>query len=266
MHNSRKIDSVLSSNTSGRSYSATTPALTVRIRSDSIIVSNLCAMVKIVRCEKCFFNTSLTAALVSESKAAVASSKSRMGDGFNIARAKQMSCCVPREKLAPKSSTLVASPSLLLASTGPNKHLCKMSRRTSSVCWLNGSRLVRRVPPNMTGSWGMIAILLRSVCNFTWEQSISFTSILPADTSANRYSAIIKDAGKDYRGVTDKRIELRERERERENKEIVGVRENSSPAGYSFQITGVEKPNNTFVETHIYQHQYAQRHQFSRQV
>ena len=43
------------------------------------------------------FNTSFAAAFVSESKAAVARSNRRTKDGFNIARANQISCWVSRE-------------------------------------------------------------------------------------------------------------------------------------------------------------------------
>jgi len=65
-------------------------------------------------------------------------------------------------------------------------------KRIWSEYSLNGSKLVRNVPENNTGSWGMMEILDRKLCNPNSCISIPSIMILPS-LKANLNKAKIKD-------------------------------------------------------------------------
>lgn len=85
----------------------TRPASSNRIRSQSIIVFNLCAMMSMVQdwnsCRIVFW----IRASVLTSTAAVASSRTRTFDLRSNALARLMSCLCPTLKLSPPSETLI---------------------------------------------------------------------------------------------------------------------------------------------------------------
>ena len=69
----------------------------------------------------------------------------------------------------------------------------RTSQRATSGCSSNGSRLVRMVPANMNGSWGIIAILERSRCRPSVETSTPSMETVPDAGSTMRNNATNRD-------------------------------------------------------------------------
>ncbi len=67
------------------------------------------------------------------------------------------------------------------------------SRSSSSVCSSKASRLLRTVPENRTGSWGMIARRDRKALSFIFETSRPSMWMLPCRASRNRNSARVNE-------------------------------------------------------------------------
>mmetsp|Transcript_8580 Transcript_8580/g.14774 ORF Transcript_8580/g.14774 Transcript_8580/m.14774 type:complete len:275 (-) Transcript_8580:974-1798(-) len=141
----------------GESNSATLPASITRMRSDSMIVSSRCAIVRIVDRANSSLITFWIMLSVSKSMAAVASSRHRMRELFRMALARQNNCLCPREKLAPESSTIVSNWSGSLAMLSFRWAFSSDRHSSSSDFSPKGSRFDLTVPLNMTGSCGRMA-------------------------------------------------------------------------------------------------------------
>ena len=109
----KKAESLLARSLVGESASTRFPSERTTIRSLSMMVLSLCAMVMIVQCRNSFRIVAWIRSSVSKSIAAVASSKTITLLCLRHARAKQRSCLWPTERLSP--------PSLIGCSRPPGK-------------------------------------------------------------------------------------------------------------------------------------------------
>mmetsp|Transcript_6058 Transcript_6058/g.27151 ORF Transcript_6058/g.27151 Transcript_6058/m.27151 type:complete len:320 (+) Transcript_6058:842-1801(+) len=177
------------SRSAGSPNSAMVPLSRNATLSESMMVFSLCAMVRTVQSANASRTVRWMSASLSMSTLAVASSIMSTLLLRSRARPMHRSCLWPSEKLAPLSTTsmsifLAASSTMLLRPT-----LARTSQRATSGCSSNGSRLVRMVPANMNGSWGIIAILERSRCSPSVLASTPSMAIVPDAGSTTRKSA-----------------------------------------------------------------------------
>lgn len=84
---------------------------------------------------------------------------------------------------------LAASGIGVLSAEGMRWTLCNACLSCTSENSSNGSRLVRIVPENRTGSWGMIERRVRRSCSLIFEMSTPSIIILPARACKNRNNA-----------------------------------------------------------------------------
>jgi hypothetical protein len=91
---------------------------------------------------------------------------------LRIARERQKSCCCPSEKFEPLAATAASNLPARPSTVSAMWHSRNASQSWRSVCTVNGSKLERMVPLNMTGSCGMIAMRRRSSVRFRMLVSI----------------------------------------------------------------------------------------------
>jgi hypothetical protein len=110
-----------------------------------------------------------------------------------MARARHWSWRYPTLKLVLPSDTLWLSPAGSSSTTCLNSTSARAAHSAASVHWSNGSRLVRRVPVNSTGSCGMMEILDRR----SWSPiRMVFTPsmcIRPHNGSTKRNKAVMRE-------------------------------------------------------------------------
>uniref|UniRef100_A0A7C9CNJ3 Uncharacterized protein n=1 Tax=Opuntia streptacantha TaxID=393608 RepID=A0A7C9CNJ3_OPUST len=121
------------------------------MRSQSIIVFNLWAIMSIVHDLNSSRIVFWIRASVLTSTAAVASSRTRILDLRRRARARLSSCRCPTLKFSPASETSVSNPNGFLLTTSFKWALSRASHKSASLCSLKGSRLNLIVPENKTG-------------------------------------------------------------------------------------------------------------------
>mmetsp|Transcript_694 Transcript_694/g.1170 ORF Transcript_694/g.1170 Transcript_694/m.1170 type:complete len:236 (-) Transcript_694:952-1659(-) len=159
-----KIEEGVSRRMDGRSNSATCPSDKTRTRSASMMVFNLCAIMRRVDVLHSVRRVVCTRASVSTSTDAVASSKTRTLDWRSRARARQSSCLCPTLKFSPPSATVLSSLSGICCTADFRCACSNTCQRSASLYVPKGSKLERMVPLNNTGSCGMILSLDRRSC------------------------------------------------------------------------------------------------------
>ena len=141
-----------SSSSFGDPHRATVRLSNTMIRSKFANVSRRCAMDWMVACFQCCLIVCSIKRFVSISSELLASSKMRIFELRSSALVKQMICRCPAERISPYFETGAPSPS---SNADTNCLRCDLSN-ASNNCGLenysNGSRFIRTVPLNITGS------------------------------------------------------------------------------------------------------------------
>mmetsp|Transcript_78961 Transcript_78961/g.131824 ORF Transcript_78961/g.131824 Transcript_78961/m.131824 type:complete len:327 (-) Transcript_78961:3356-4336(-) len=176
----------------GVSYSATWPWSSTSTRSQSIMVCSRWAMVMTVQSWKFSRMTFWMSLSVVTSTEAVASSMKSSLDLRSTARARQISCAWPTDRLLPPSSTCIfklSPPSTSCTLTySARLDSSKARHKLSSLYVLVGSKLYRKVPLKSTGSCGMTHSRFRNSLRETLEMSIPSILMVPSIMSM-RYNA-----------------------------------------------------------------------------
>ena len=127
---------------SGWPISSSFPFLKTAIRSESIIVFNLWAMVKTVQSANSFRRVDWIKSSVSWSTVAVASSRTKTFVFLSKALARQINCLWPTEKFEPPSETSLSKPSPRVSTTWFFKWANSRLLQSSWSLWSpTGSRL-----------------------------------------------------------------------------------------------------------------------------
>ena len=126
-----------------------------------MIVLSLWAIVIIVDCLNSSAIKVWIFCSVTTSIFAVASSRITTFEDLRIALQMHISCLSPEDRFWPFSVNSVSSPLSSLFSRSSSDAFFNTSRILSSEQVLSGSRLKRRVPVNIVGSWGITVMLAR---------------------------------------------------------------------------------------------------------
>mmetsp|Transcript_5514 Transcript_5514/g.18238 ORF Transcript_5514/g.18238 Transcript_5514/m.18238 type:complete len:293 (-) Transcript_5514:4077-4955(-) len=188
-HSSPKRDPGLSRSSAGGPLSTACPACITTTRSPCMMVSSRWAMVRTVASAISARSVAWMSSSVSRSTDAVASSSTRMRDRLSNARAMQMSWRWPMDRLHPRSSIGLSSPSGASRMAAPMEHASSAAHNSASVDSSNGSRFMRREPVKSTGSCGMMASRERS--SYSASVAVSMPSMVmdPARSSPIRKRA-----------------------------------------------------------------------------
>lgn len=169
----------------GWSNSPALPSDITQILSTSIIVANLCAMIRTVQSSNFSLSLDWIRLSVSRSTLAVASSSTNILVFLMIALTKQTNCFWPTENKLLLSLQYVLKPSLRDAIFFSSWTSLMISFIYLSDNSLNGSRFSLIVPYNKKGVWGMKAILCLSWCKPTSLVSTSSIQQEPSLSSTN---------------------------------------------------------------------------------
>mmetsp|Transcript_13845 Transcript_13845/g.39316 ORF Transcript_13845/g.39316 Transcript_13845/m.39316 type:complete len:219 (-) Transcript_13845:60-716(-) len=180
-----KTESGRASSSSGAANSAMWPWSSTKTRVESITVSRRCAIVRTVRSLKVRRTSCCSRRSVSLSSMADASSSMSKRLLRRMARTKQISWRWPSDTLSPPSTSSMSS----WPTNWPSCTASSASLSSSSLHWLNGSRLNRRVSWNTTGLCGMMARRLRSSTRGILQMSTPSMMIEPERGSTMRRSA-----------------------------------------------------------------------------
>mmetsp|Transcript_30325 Transcript_30325/g.67227 ORF Transcript_30325/g.67227 Transcript_30325/m.67227 type:complete len:239 (-) Transcript_30325:528-1244(-) len=177
------------SRTLGESNSRRRPASRTRMRSLSMMVCRRCAMVSTVQLLNAVRMVAWMRPSVALSTLEVASSSTRILEFRSSALAMQSSCLCPTLRLAPPSLMGASRPSCCSFTNESMPDLRSASQMSASdPASLKGSRLLRMVPLNTTGSWGTSDSRQRRSLRPMAEMSSPSMRMRPDAGSMMRYS------------------------------------------------------------------------------
>mmetsp|Transcript_38471 Transcript_38471/g.86325 ORF Transcript_38471/g.86325 Transcript_38471/m.86325 type:complete len:221 (+) Transcript_38471:472-1134(+) len=171
----------------GESNSESTPWSSTMTKSESIIVSNRCAIASTVCLLNCSAIIDCILASAPKSIDAVASSSIRIAGSRSRARPMHRSWRCPTDRLSPPSAqsscSLLGKP-LTRSLSSTRSRACQIT--SSSLIAPKGSRLYLRSPEKTTGSCGISPIRDRRVRSPTLAVSIPSMKIPPSRGSKTR--------------------------------------------------------------------------------